>query len=65
MFDKDVTQLVVASLGNDGQLGERTTGVKLVTKIRQQQSQTTSELEELNGTVPIGVFVTRDDCTRT
>ena len=45
-------KLVGASLGKDGQLGERTAGIKLISSVRQQKSQTTSELEESNGTVP-------------
>ena len=62
-FEKHMTYLIVASEGRDGQLGERIAWVKLMTRVRQQQPQTSSELEESNGTVPIGGFVTQEDCT--
>ena len=36
----------------------------MITSVRQQLSQITSELEQSNGMVPFGGLVTRDDCTR-
>lgn len=63
MFDTYVTYLTVASQGKDGQLGERATRVKIITRVRQHQSQTRSVFEESNVTVPIGGLVIRDHCT--